>query len=381
MQEDPERQDGDEPGVLHFERKGHSHRQPVRHPGVDGPGSEPERLRSAYMDLLKLCLCDLAGASTTSVWKDPGGTVMSRQLRGEELSIRALGVDWPLQGLTMVGLNRLDDLQECVETIVRDRVEGDLIEAGSWRGGASMLMRATLDTLGDAERSVWVADSFEGFPIAEDDRPETEHLAPVSFLAVPLEDVKGHFARFGLDHGVEFVPGFFQETLPQLPGRPWSLLRLDGDSYEATWIALECLYPSLSTGGYVIVDDYGALEECQRAVEDFRRQEGIGDPIEPVDWTGARWRKTSAPAAEPSGPRAAAGTTAVRAPLQRAERGGDTRVRSIEEIAREGELKREQDQLRERLAQAEAEIGRLRGSPLLGPRAWLGARLRHLRGR
>ena len=381
MQDDPERPDGDEARVLHFERKGHSHEQPVRHPGVDAPGPEPERLRSAYLDLLKLCLCDLGGASTTSVWRDPGGVVMSRQLRGDELSIRALGVDWPLQGLTMVGLNRLDDLQACVETIVRDGIEGDLIEAGSWRGGASILMRATLDTLGVGDRSVWVADSFDGFPEPDEGHSFMGEFASVDFLAIPLEDVRGHFARFGFDHGVEFVPGFFQETLPQLPRRPWSLLRLDGDSYEATWTALECLYPSLSTGGYVVVDDYGALEECQRAVEDFRRQEGITDPIEPVDWTGARWRKTSAPAAEPSQPGPSSGTAAVRAPLKRAERSGDTRVRSIEEIAREGELKREQEQLRQRLAEVEAEVERLRASPLRGPRAWLGARLRRLRGR
>jgi len=221
-----------------------------------------------------------------------------------------------------------------------------------------------------------VADSFDGFPDKDEGQSFMGEFASVDFLAIRLEDVRGHFARFGFDHGVEFVAGFFQETLPQLPRRPWSLLRLDGDSYEATWTALECLYPSLSTGGFVILDDYGALEECQRAVEDFRRQEGIADPIEPVDWTGARWRRTSVPAAEPSQPGPSTGAPAAGAPLKRAERRGDTRVRSIEEIAREGELKLEQDQLRERLAEVEAEVERLRGSPLRGP----GARLRRLRG-
>jgi O-methyltransferase len=284
---------------------------------------------------------------------------MSRQLHGEDLAIRALGVDWPLQGLTMVGLNRLDDLQACVESIVRDGVEGDLIEAGSWRGGASILMRATLDTLGDENRSVWVADSFEGFPVS--DERGTEQLAAVSFLAVPVEDVQSHFARFGCRHGVQFVPGFFQDSLPRLAGRRWSLLRLDGDSYEATWVALESLYPYLSAGGYVVVDDYGALEACQRAVDDFRRQEGIDDPIETVDWTGARWRKTSAPVAEPDTPAAVSPSAVGREP-KRANRNADTRVRSVEEFALEDALKQDQARLRERLEAAEAEVERLRGA-------------------
>jgi O-methyltransferase len=381
MQEGPDQPDGRENGIFHFKREGYSYAQATRQPGAASPGYEPEQLRRAYLDLLKLCLCDLGGASTTSVWRDTEGNVSSRQLRGEELWVRAIGVDWPLQGLTMVGLNRLDDLQACVEAIVRDGVEGDLVEAGSWRGGASILMRATLDTLGSYDRSVCVADSFEGFPIPDEQHAQTQPFADVGFLAVPLEEVRGYFARYGCEQGVEFVPGFFQETLPNLTDRRWSLLRLDGDSYEATWTTLECFYPGLSTGGYVIVDDYGALAECQQAVKDFRRQEAISDPIETVDWTGVRWRRTSPPSTEQTGPVPTARPAAGRAPIKRADRSGDARIRSVEEIAMERELKREQDQLRERLAEVEAEVELLRGSPVRGPRAWLGARLRHLRGR
>ncbi len=118
-----------------------------------------------------------------------------------------------MQGLTMVGLNRLDDLQACVEAVVRDGVAGDLIEAGAWRGGASILMRATLDSLGARDRTVYVADSFQGFPAADDQG----HLNATDFLAVPLEEVEANFARLGLEAGVRFVPGFFAETLPGSP--------------------------------------------------------------------------------------------------------------------------------------------------------------------
>lgn len=278
----------------------------ARAPRASGPGPGTEDLRLAYLGLLKLALCDLAGTRTGSVSRLIDGGVASRELSGEDRQLRSAGLDWPLHGLTMVGLNRLDDLQACVESVVREGVEGHLIEAGAWRGGASILMRATLDSLGAPDRTVHVADSFQGF--AE----ELGDLDTVDFLAVPLDEVRESFARLGLEEGVRFVPGFFQHTLPTLAGTPWALIRLDGDTYEATRAALEALYPSLAVGGHLIVDDYGAIaeSECRRAVDEFRARHGIDDPLEQVDWTCVRWRRTSdapiAPAEPRPGPTAAA---------------------------------------------------------------------------
>jgi O-methyltransferase len=72
----------------------------------------------------------------------------------------------------------------------------------------------------------------------------------------------------------------------------WSLIRLDGDMYESTMLGLEHLYPRLSVGGYVIIDDYGAVEGCRRAVEDFRSQNNISEDLERVDWTCVCWKKS-----------------------------------------------------------------------------------------
>jgi O-methyltransferase len=264
--------------------------QAAREPRAAGPGPDAESLRTAYLGLLKLALCDLAGTRTASVSRLIDGRLASRELAGEDRRLRSAGLDWPLHGLTMVGLNRLDDLQACVESVVRDGVDGDLIEAGTWRGGAAILMRATLDTLGARERTVHVADSFQGFPAAD----ELGDLNAIDFLAVPADEVQDSFARFGLDDGVEIVPGFFEETLPALAGTRWSLVRLDADTYEATGAALEALYPGLAVGGYVIVDDYGAMrrQECRRAVDEFRARHEISEPLEQVDWTCVRWRRT-----------------------------------------------------------------------------------------
>ncbi len=77
---------------------------------------------------------------------------------------RAEGRDWPADAETMIGLERLQNIQECVTGVIKQGVAGDLIETGVWRGGASIFMRAILKAYGDTGREVWVADSFEGIP-------------------------------------------------------------------------------------------------------------------------------------------------------------------------------------------------------------------------
>ena len=170
-------------------------RQPGRAPRAVAATAELEGLRGAYLELLKLSLCDLAGPSTVSVWKHTDGTLLSRELGADELDIRVAGVDWPLHGTTMAGLQRLDDLQTCVEAVVRDERRGR-----SDRGRHLARRRFDPDA-GDArrarraDRTVWVADSFQGFPTAD------EALAPIDYLAVPVDDVRANFARFGLRPG------------------------------------------------------------------------------------------------------------------------------------------------------------------------------------
>ena len=321
------------------------------------PRPDADGMRRAYLELLKLSLCDLAGARTLSVMRsgDTRGSdssIFLRELEPDQVSLRVMGADWPFSGLTMVGLKRLDDFQTCIESVVADRITGDVIEAGTWRGGASILARATLDCLGVGERTVWIADSFKGLPAPDAEGfPEDAELdlSQVGYLAAPAAEVRGYFARFELDHDIELVEGFFDETLPALRGQPWSVIRLDGDTYEATWLGLESLYPSLSTGGYVIVDDYGLITECRRAVDDYRVEHGISDPIEWIDRQAVRWRRGDEPASELSAP-----------PHRRAQRPGHARAGAQAPPGRipserELVLERELRDLRERLAAAEGE--------------------------
>jgi O-methyltransferase len=210
---------------------------------------------------------------------------------------RQKGLDWPLLAETMIGLQRLDNLQACVEDVISNNVPGDLIETGVWRGGATIFMRAILKAYGVADRNVWVADSFEGLPPPDAEKypadyGDVHHKA--TFLRISLEQVKGNFKKYNLlDDQVRFLKGWFRDTLPGAPIDRLAVMRLDGDMYESTMDALTALYPKLSVKGYVIIDDY-ILEGCRRAVHDFRVARGITDEIKDIDGTGVYWQRTSA---------------------------------------------------------------------------------------
>jgi O-methyltransferase len=204
---------------------------------------------------------------------------------------RAQGRDWPLHAQSMVGLERMRSVRRCVETVLSEDVPGDLIEAGVWRGGVGILMRGILEAYGIEDRRVWVADSFRGLPAPDPDRDRGVEQEEMSWLAVPLEEVRENFHRYGLlDDQVRFVEGWFRDTLPALRDVRWSVVRIDGDLYGSTMDALVGLYDGLSPGGFLIIDDF-ALDPCREAVEAFRRDRGIDEPIERIDWTGVLWRK------------------------------------------------------------------------------------------
>ena len=112
-------------------------------------------------------------------------------------------------------------------------------------------------------------------------------------LAVGVDQVKANFRRYGLlDDQVKFLVGWFKDTLPKSPVEKLAILRVDADMYESTTEALQYLYPKLSIGGYCIIDDYGAVAGCKRAVEDFRKTQNITDEMKHIDWTGVFWQKT-----------------------------------------------------------------------------------------
>ena len=262
-----------------------------------------------YIDLLAGCLSRSLFIDEEAHRARIGDVLSREQLRsirargwqvvelGGDAVQRAEGRDWPPFAETMIGTRRLDNLVRCVRRVLDDGVPGDLIETGAWRGGATILMRGILAAYGVTDRCVWVADSFEGLPEPDADRYPADDgvdLSGVGILEVDAARVRANFARYGLlDDQVRFLEGWFRDTLPGAPIESLALIRLDGDLYESTTDALTALYPKLSPGGVVIVDDYGAFEPCRRAVDEYRAAYGIDEPIEEVDWTGVYWRRAA----------------------------------------------------------------------------------------
>ena len=202
---------------------------------------------------------------------------------------RVAGSDWPATALTMIGLQRLSHLQECVEDVIQAGIPGDLIETGVWRGGACILMRLILEARQALDRVVWVADSFQGMPVGD---PEDVNQWNHPELAVSLAEVQENFRAWGvLDEHVRFIPGWFKDTLPG-PVGCLAVLRLDGDYYTSTRDVIRALYPKLSPGGYLIIDDWG-FGECQQAVNEYRDQHQITEPIIEMGFS-AYWRREPA---------------------------------------------------------------------------------------
>ena len=214
-----------------------------------------------------------------------------------DAAVRREGQDWPAQAETMIGRKRLNQLQRCIEEVLREHIPGDLIECGVWRGGATIFMRAVLKAYGDVQRQVWVADSFKGLPPPDAENyplDKDDQLHCFQQLGVSLEEVKANFTRYGLlDDQVQFLPGWFKDSLPTASIDRLAVLRADGDMYESTTQILTYLYPKLSVGGYCIIDDYGAGLGCRQATDDYRRQHGVTEPLQWIDWGGVFWQRTA----------------------------------------------------------------------------------------
>jgi hypothetical protein len=273
---------------------------------VYGPEDSANQQTQLYLDLLKQCL-------TASVYPESSDREVRPRNPINRIPIqflnrlgfkllrripfdaekRRLGKDWPAFGYSMAGLKRLDNLQFCVETAIDDQIPGDFLEAGVWRGGACILMRAILKVRGVTDRTVWLADSFQGLPHSTL-KADYLDFSGIPMLAVSQADVEAAFRLFDLlDGQVKFLKGWFKDTLPEAPISELAILRLDGDLYESTMDCLNALYHKVSKGGFVIVDDYDHLAPCKQAVTEFRERHGISDVIKKIDDSGVYWRKSA----------------------------------------------------------------------------------------
>jgi hypothetical protein len=191
---------------------------------------------------------------------------------------------------------------DSVTRVISTKIEGDLVECGVAAGSQiACFQLALMDTNEVDKRKIWAFDSFEGIPLAgeKDDQqpgigdiqhdtnlPLSERLVSSGITCHSLESVLNNFKGWNLPlSNIKFVKGWFQNTIEEYSKQidKISVLRLDGDLYESTYICLEHLYPKISKGGVLIIDDY-ALTGCRLAVEEYFKDNGKKLPtFESVD--------------------------------------------------------------------------------------------------
>jgi len=249
------------------------------------------------LDFLKRILTDTVDSETYNNFFKVG--YPSDDKMNESIAVivdeqRNEGLDWPERAHTMIGIKRLNNLHNMLDYIRENKITGDLIETGVWRGGATIFMKAYIEMY-KMDKKVFVCDSFEGLPEPDvnkypDDLGDTHYQ--VDFLKVSIESVKNNFNLYNLlDEKVIFLKGWFSETLKDnnLIG-DISILRFDGDMYGSTIDVLDNLYDKVVNKGVIIIDDY-CLDNCAKAVTDFRNNRGIKNELDVVDRCGRFWIK------------------------------------------------------------------------------------------
>jgi O-methyltransferase len=203
---------------------------------------------------------------------------------------------------TMTSPRRLAALCDSVSHVARADVPGAIVECGVWKGGSMMAAALTLIRLGVTDRDLYLFDTFAGMPAPtpEDVFSAYDGYNPVrhwrrrqkdsgvnTWHYVPVEEVRAAVVSTGYPaERVHMVEGKVEDTLPDAAPDKIALLRLDTDWYASTKHEMDQLYPRLSPGGVLILDDYGHYEGARRAVDEYFEEHGGRPLLTRVDYTG-----------------------------------------------------------------------------------------------
>ena len=206
---------------------------------------------------------------------------------------------------SMASAERLIATADAVDHVVRRDIPGALVECGVWKGGSVLAMILTLQKHGVRDRDVFLFDTFRGMTEPTDaDVSAFDAPATQAFARARVEGRRVYDSLFGPDvfdvdtvrrtvsetgyppERIHFVVGDVAETLPTRAPSAVALLRLDTDWYESTMHELETLYPLLSRGGVLIVDDYGHWQGAQRAFEEYFSGRDDRPLLGRTDYTG-----------------------------------------------------------------------------------------------
>ncbi len=221
--------------------------------------------------------------------------------------------DWDIYNsvkpYTMTSQARIQAVIDATDYILTNRIQGDFVECGVWKGGSSMAMALTAQSVGCSERSLYLYDTFEGMsePTEADislhgknakDQYEAAKTdeGHVDWCYSPIDDVRRSLesTKYPSDR-MHFVQGRVEDTIPEIVPGQIALLRLDTDWYESTKHELQHLFPRLSEGGVLIVDDYGHWRGAKKAVDEYFEKHGFKVLLARTDYTGRMMVKAPTP--------------------------------------------------------------------------------------
>jgi hypothetical protein len=198
----------------------------------------------------------------------------------------------------MTSYERIFSLCKSVEYIVQHSIPGDFVECGVWKGGSMMAIARTLINK-RANRELYLFDTFEGMSTPTEVDVSIKGVSATTALAKeskrtgpnwaysPLDEVKRNLLATGYDQTlVKFVKGKVEDTIPGQAPSQIALLRLDTDWYESTYHELVHLYPRLSIGGVLIIDDYGHWQGARKAVDQYLTENNLKLLLNRIDYTG-----------------------------------------------------------------------------------------------
>lgn len=205
-----------------------------------------------------------------------------------------------VKDFTLTSPERIFALCQAVEYIVTQQIPGDIVECGVWKGGSMMAVAQTLINLGENDRQLYLFDTFEG--MTTPDKNDVDYQGTPAFKKLKisrkqessstwcyasLETVKTAVFSIGYScENIHFIQGRVEETIPANAPQQIALLRLDTDWYASTKHELVHLFPRLSSGGVLIIDDYGHWQGARQAVDEYIKENRIRILLNRIDYTG-----------------------------------------------------------------------------------------------
>lgn len=205
---------------------------------------------------------------------------MRERAHPQDFAVEEVEILAQVRPYSMVADVAIIETCRAVEHAIQNDIPGAIVECGVYRGGCMMAASLTLQRFGQT-RDMYLFDTFEGMPPAQEvdynfKGQQAQDMAKEidDWAMASLDEVKANLAKVNCDESqLNFVVGKVEDTLPEHAPDSIAVLRLDTDWYSSTYHELVHLYPQLSRGGVLVIDDYGHWNGCREAVDQFIKEQ------------------------------------------------------------------------------------------------------------